>query len=221
MNPNKYIHEKYNIKDCDEDLIVIEGLLRDGLYETFNDLGYRVGAEIGVRLGNNAVSIFNKIPELKMYLVDPWRNYPGGLKLDDDMFQNRALSIARRRVESFNAQFMRMFSVDAISKIPNNSLDFVYIDANHAYDYVMMDIILWTQKVRNGGIVSGHDYRIHPDWVSDGGNIVTQEGVNGAVTDYTRCHRISPIYLTYVPSPDEEHRESDTNQSWFFVKGGW
>jgi predicted O-methyltransferase YrrM len=40
----------------------------------------------------------------------------------------------------------------------NNSLDFVYIDANHSYDECKKDIDIWWKKVRNGGVLSGHDY---------------------------------------------------------------
>ena len=43
------------------------------------------------------------------------------------------------------------------------SLDFVYIDANHSYDYVKEDIELWYPKVKSGGYLLGHDY-IHIDW---------------------------------------------------------
>lgn len=39
-----------------------------------------------------------------------------------------------------------------------NTLDMVYIDADHTYEPVKMDILTWKDKVRPGGIISGHDY---------------------------------------------------------------
>ena len=45
----------------------------------------------------------------------------------------------------------------------DESLDFVYIDANHAYDWVVQDIELWYPKVKKGGILWGHDY-LGMDW---------------------------------------------------------
>jgi hypothetical protein len=48
----------------------------------------------------------------------------------------------------------------------DNSLDFVYIDANHAYDFVKEDIELWYPKVKKGGYLCGHDY-IDLDWYND------------------------------------------------------
>jgi len=54
--------------------------------------------------------------------------------------------------------FMQMPSVDAANLIDDESLDFVFIDANHSYESVAEDIKAWFPKVRKGGIISGHDY---------------------------------------------------------------
>jgi hypothetical protein len=50
--------------------------------------------------------------------------------------------------------------------IKNESLDFVYIDANHKYDAVKKDLELWYPKVRKGGVFAGHDY-LKMDWYAD------------------------------------------------------
>lgn len=42
----------------------------------------------------------------------------------------------------------------------DESIDFLFIDGNHDYEAVKKDIQLWYPKVKNGGIISGHDY----DW---------------------------------------------------------
>lgn len=52
----------------------------------------------------------------------------------------------------------KMTSVDAAKLFDDKSLDFVFIDANHKYDYVSADIAAWFPKVKSGGIISGHDY---------------------------------------------------------------
>ena len=38
------------------------------------------------------------------------------------------------------------------------SLDFVFIDASHDYESVKKDIEAWYPKVKDNGIISGHDY---------------------------------------------------------------
>lgn len=37
-------------------------------------------------------------------------------------------------------------------------IDLLYIDASHSYDGVKADIIAWTPKLKQGGIVALHDY---------------------------------------------------------------
>ena len=53
---------------------------------------------------------------------------------------------------------MRRASRDAASSFSNQSLDFAYIDANHAYAHAADDIALWWPKIKIGGIFAGHDY---------------------------------------------------------------
>jgi predicted O-methyltransferase YrrM len=48
--------------------------------------------------------------------------------------------------------------MEAVKDFKDESLDFVFIDGNHQYSYVLEDITEWSKKVRSGGIVSGHDY---------------------------------------------------------------
>ena len=75
--------------------------------------------------------------------------------------------------------------MDAARTLPDESLDFVYIDANHDFDHCMEDLIAWSRKVRSGGIVAGHDYdRPH------------RKGVVPAVDAYTKAHRIQEWFLT-------------------------
>lgn len=40
----------------------------------------------------------------------------------------------------------------------DESLDFVFIDAAHDYENVKNDISLWYPKVKEGGVLAGHDY---------------------------------------------------------------
>lgn len=51
-----------------------------------------------------------------------------------------------------------MSSSDAVKFIPNGYADIVYIDACHDYKSVRNDIEIWIPKIRNGGIIAGHDY---------------------------------------------------------------
>lgn len=37
-------------------------------------------------------------------------------------------------------------------------IDFLYIDADHRYEYVLQDIQAWSKHVRPGGTIAGHDF---------------------------------------------------------------
>lgn len=144
---------------------------RKELYKIFNKKGFKMGAEIGVQRGRNARAMFKYIPGLTLYLIDPWEK------------RERLYKWTMKKLSSYgdNAIVMRSTSANAAPKVPDKSLDFVYIDADHSYDAVMLDIILWIRKIKNGGIISGHDYR---PWHKRG------FGVKFAVDDYVKHHKI-------------------------------
>ena len=51
-----------------------------------------------------------------------------------------------------------MTSVEASRKFKDKSMDIVFIDAQHSYPEVKKDISAWKKKIREGGILCGHDY---------------------------------------------------------------
>lgn len=55
-------------------------------------------------------------------------------------------------------ELMRMRTDEAAKLVPDNSLDFVFIDADHSYEGCKADILNWTPKVYRGGMVAGHDF---------------------------------------------------------------
>ena len=61
---------------------------------------------------------------------------------------------------------IRCLSKNAVKLFKDESLDFVYIDANHAYDFVKEDLEMWWPKIKKGGYICGHDY-IDIDWYND------------------------------------------------------
>jgi len=178
---------------------------REDLAKLYNTLGYKVGAEIGVQGGRHARLMFQTIPDLKLFCVDPWKAYNRMKEHKIKILYERCL----KRLDGYNAEFMKMTSMEAVEKIPDGSLDFVYIDGLHEFDYVMMDIIRWSPKVRIGGIVAGHDYFKS-----------YQVGVMPAVNAYTSAHGIHDWYVTtaYTPSRSQKKLELDESPSFFWVQ---
>ncbi len=170
---------------------------RDTLAEILCDAGYSLGAEIGVEMGRYSEVLCRANPNLKLILVDPWERYNGRSQRKMDWFYEMAM----QRLKSYNVEFRRKRSLDAVKEVPDRSLDFVYIDGLHDFDNVMMDIISWVPKVKIGGIVSGHDYAKLYGFKLGSFNVVE------AVDLYVQMHRVPNWYLT-----------SDDPPSWFWVK---
>ena len=54
-------------------------------------------------------------------------------------------------------------SAEAAAMYKDGTLDFVYIDADHHYKNIVQDIKCWLPKVKQNGVIAGHDYYNYPD----------------------------------------------------------
>merc|ERR1719265_649195 len=61
-------------------------------------------------------------------------------------------------LQAGRAEIINADSVVAAAELPDQSLDFVYLDARHDFAGVVADIHAWWPKVRIGGIFAGHDF---------------------------------------------------------------
>lgn len=129
-----------------------------------------VGAEIGVFDGEHAESLLNATGIKTMYLVDPYQAYDDPGTADYQRSQdklNEARNLALEKMVKFVDKVITAIyrtSTRAAVDIKDESLDFVYIDADHRKEFVLSDISVWTTKVKKGGLVGGHDYdNQHPE----------------------------------------------------------
>ena len=183
--------------------VVIPRSNRLTLARLFGQMGYRAGAEIGVGSGPYSEAICLANPGVHLYCVDAWDAYPGYRDFTDPNHLIQDYKMAQIRLAPYNVTLMRKKSLDAAECFDSDSLDFVYIDANHDAPFIGDDIAAWSPKVRSGGIVSGHDYAsIHPDVIE-------------AVDNYTAGQHIHPFYLVGEPL---EHSNVDSICSWFWVQ---
>jgi len=147
--------------------VCIKGITRKILVSYFNEWGFKYGVEVGVSKGNFSAHMLKNINGLNLIGIDP--------------YDTRSLE----RFSFYNFSLITQSSEEAVDLIEDNSLDFVYIDGNHTFDFVIMDIIIWSKKVKKGGIISGHDYhRFIPIGVID------------AVDMYTKVHQIEKWFIT-------------------------
>lgn len=190
---DELIVEKFNVDMSAGPPFKSKGGTRGTLAAFMGELGYKSGAEIGVLRGGYSRDLCNSMSGLKLKCVDPWMSF----RRNTQAFMDGCYVRTCRRLRGFNAEVIRKPSMAAVKDVLDASLDFVYIDAMHEFDPVMLDLIFWVPKVRKGGIVSGHDYS-EPKWWN---------GVQAAVNTYTDAHGIKNWYIT-----------DETDPSFFWVK---
>lgn len=180
------------------------GFSRDDLALEFAARGYRRGAEIGVRQAGYSLVLCRAMPRLDLLCVDPWRYYPSNPKQYSQDRHDRNYAVAAERLAPYRATLQRMTSMEAVVTVPHGSLDFVYLDGNHAYPYVVDDLREWSQRVRVGGIVAGDDY--------------DAPGVQRALREYVAAQGIAEWWLTDDSNRKARNRRGSDFTSWWWVK---
>lgn len=208
-----YITKKYGIVVGRQHQIDVKGMRGShDLAKLFAELGFRLGVEVGVDRGLYSKFLMDTVPGLKMFGVDPWTN---AVYEDDNPYKapeayfNECYGEAVKRLAPYGSSYtiIRKFSMDAVKEFEDDSLDFVYIDANHDFINFAMDLQYWMRKVRPEGIISGHDYSYYPY-----GKL---NHVKRCLIAYARCYRLIPIFIT-MPARDKLRR--DKYCSWFYVR---
>lgn len=115
------------------------------------------GAELGVDRGHTSSYLLRRYPRLHLLMVDWYAGTDcGRVKTDAD----GDLLLAKAATEKYRERRSLLICTthEASLLVPDGSLDFIFIDANHSYEGVAQDLRDWVPKVKLGGIISGHDY---------------------------------------------------------------
>lgn len=172
--------------------------------DLINILHLSTGAEVGVceKMFSETLLRYSKLK--KLYSIDMWK-YTDGTPMVKEMNE------CRTRLSEFGnrSEIIVSESVAAAAGFADNSLDFVYIDADHSYDGVTADINAWLPKVVPGGVISGHDYL---DWTS-------RKKVKGKFYAETCDLRVKPAVDDFIKThPYDLKTTRGINPSWWFIK---
>lgn len=164
--------------------------------------------EIGTWRGDFANIMCDKLKPNKFYAIDPYMLYEGYTDKPDqnefanqrnlDMLADRASWRISAMLPEGRSVLLREMSCNAIHQFEDNSLDVVYVDADHKYEPVLADIRAWYAKVKPGGILCGDDYIE--------GSHIEKFGVIEAVKDFAAEMNLK-FAVTNGPNP-----------SWVFCK---
>jgi len=169
----------------------------------------KVGAEIGVQTGIFSDIILRKSNLILLWSIDCWEHQKNPKYLDvanhGNLRQKYYLWKTKKRLKKFKnrSKILKAYSHEIPKKYDFlNNLDFVYIDADHTYEGCKKDLKIWYPRVKQGGILAGHDYF--------NGNIkgAKNVGVKKAVDELIKQTK-EKLHVT----------QKDFPKSWFIIKG--
>jgi hypothetical protein len=160
-----------------------------------------VGVEIGVWAGDLSAAILRAVRPTRLHLLDPWAFAPderyeqawyggarAGSQVEMDQVYERVLQRFETEIADGAVVIHRSTSAEAAAEFEDASLDWVYVDGNHLYEYVQTDLALFAPKVRPGGLLAGDDYGAAGWW---------DDGVRRAVDRFlvTQAGAYEPVFL--------------------------
>jgi hypothetical protein len=129
--------------------------------------GWTHGVELGVFEGDTFKHLLASCPGLRLAGVDLF---------DSDFFEStregrppRAFNLEKSYRDlcrwcvdhaPLRGELLRMTTTYAAGAFKDATCDFVFIDADHRYEAICKDIDIWLPKIRDGGMMIGHDYNV-------------------------------------------------------------
>lgn len=111
-----------------------------------------VGVYWGQSFGFGVVECLNRGKTIDFVAVDifSWTS-PEGWPMEQKFHHEMRHVVGHYRA-------IRGASWEVAAQFEDQSIDFVFIDADHIYEHVRKDVLAWLPKVKPGGIIAGHDY---------------------------------------------------------------
>ena len=144
-------------------LAIPEGIDRFQYWTSFiNEKSFESVAEIGVWRGAFAKAILDNCSTIRdYYLVDPWRkmddwNKPFNFKEDFEKVYQQAMN--NLKSHQSKTKLLRGKTTEVIDQIPNNSLDFAYVDGDHTLRGIAIDLMTILPKMKTGSFIGLDDF---------------------------------------------------------------
>ncbi len=124
-----------------------------------------VGSYIGISAQRLSRGILKYKRKAKFYCIDTFKGTKG-LKPNGHghsemyyMYRNRDVqAIFEKNMREYPHKTLVMDSIEAAKLFNDESIDFLFLDANHFYRAVKADSKAWWPKIKEGGRFTGHDY---------------------------------------------------------------
>jgi len=137
-----------NVKNC---RVVSDRIqMLEEIAAMYDDL--EVFAEIGVAFGDYSSEILRVINPKKLLLIDAW---------EGDRYGNGRDEVEKKfktQIEMKQVELLKGYSDIVLKELDDHSIDVAYIDTDHSYEVTWKELLLCSKKVKEGGLICGHDY---------------------------------------------------------------
>lgn len=128
-----------------------------------------VGSWLGTGSTTTIIETLRGEDDVLLFCVDIWRGSLNVQKHQQMVAQYAVFNTFMHNVRRAGGEAMVkplvMSSLDAAAIIADASFDLIFIDAEHSYGETGKDIDAWLPKVRQGGILCGHDCEMRAEAV--------------------------------------------------------
>lgn len=163
---------KMNIEDPKFKDLVMDAVSRIQLWgRVLSAANAKNMAEVGVWKGDFAKLVLEQCKFIeRYYMIDPWANLPDWNKpfnVDEKIFEDvYAEAMNKTAFASSKIVVLRGRTKEVVDEIPDESLDFAYIDGDHTLRGITIDLIKLLPKIKKDGFIGGDDFTPNP-WQHD------------------------------------------------------
>jgi hypothetical protein len=124
-------------------------------------------AEVGVAYGNFSALLLEWLAPQKFIAIDSFAFTAGDEPWKQTILKESNLSHVNyyekrfgREIKNGVVEIHKGLSWEMLEKLPDKSLDYLYLDAGHSYDEVKKDISQAKKKIKDTGIIQFNDYTL-------------------------------------------------------------
>jgi hypothetical protein len=139
------------------------------IYETRNELmksfqkNLKI-CEVGVFKGDFSDFIYSNLKPKELHLIDIFKGVTHSGDKDGDNITytdlNESYNNLIEKYKNTNVYIHKGLSLKVLNTFENNYFDIIYIDGDHFYESVKNDLNISYLKIKDGGVICGHDYEI-------------------------------------------------------------
>jgi predicted O-methyltransferase YrrM len=152
-NPSRIIRDRWGYLEQEE---------LDALKKCIGSLpNGSICVNIGAGFGTSGLAFIESVNVAKLYTIDFYlrkeENGLGSLEFERDVFKEFGYTEGGRYVQVLGDSVI----IGTTCQLEN--VNMIFVDGDHSYEHCHADVEVWLPRIKDGGIMSFHDYQ-EPRW---------------------------------------------------------